>query len=496
MSKVNQFLNSNLSVFLILGFHFIAWLALALVLDIHPDMADHWVWSRFLSGGYYEHPPMIAFTIKMATLIGGDNVLTLKTGAIVFSTLIMFLSYRVGILFFNRRTALIFLLILECVPFYSIGSIFWSIDHPFLFFWLSGMFFVGKYLKNGNVNWFLPLGVALGLGALSKYTTVLFPVCLLIWCVYEKNHRKLLLSPKVYLSAIIAILVIFPNLYWNYQNDWITFGFVVGKGLTGDSSIYNFLYFTGVQFVVFSIIYSFYFWINLLLRKTTISKLFTSTSFNRSGGSFLFITGLFPILFFSLSSLSGGYSDPSWANASYLSLFLLLARFIDKEIAGGKGKREALILASAFFIDFLLVAVIVLHIFMNAFSLTNNEFLFKVTGWPDTASQISEVLQRNDIKTPEYVIAREYQMASVLSLYIKNQPLPHSIEKPRRNQWSPVEKVLKGGAILVCELDECEAALADLKKRFPHPFLFLGKTAITHYTKKIRETKIYYMAGQ
>ncbi len=40
----------------LLLFHFLIWFSLGMALDLHPDAADHWVWSQYLSWGYYEHP--------------------------------------------------------------------------------------------------------------------------------------------------------------------------------------------------------------------------------------------------------------------------------------------------------------------------------------------------------------------------------------------------------------------------------------------------------
>ena len=47
----------------------------------HPDMLDHWVWSRYLSFSYYEHPPMIAWLIRGITLIGGNTETALEIGS-------------------------------------------------------------------------------------------------------------------------------------------------------------------------------------------------------------------------------------------------------------------------------------------------------------------------------------------------------------------------------------------------------------------------------
>jgi 4-amino-4-deoxy-L-arabinose transferase-like glycosyltransferase len=59
------------------------WLVLTLALVIRlivsgqfllvPDEANYWQWSRYLDIGYYDHPPMIAWTIWLATTLFGQN---------------------------------------------------------------------------------------------------------------------------------------------------------------------------------------------------------------------------------------------------------------------------------------------------------------------------------------------------------------------------------------------------------------------------------------
>jgi 4-amino-4-deoxy-L-arabinose transferase-like glycosyltransferase len=492
MSFVNRFLNWNSAIYIVLGAHFIVWFGFALMLDVHPDMADHWVWSRFLAGGYYEHPPGVALTIRAATLLGGSSVLTLKLGSIIFSVLMMLSCFLVGKQFFNQRSALIFVLILETVPAFSMGSIFWSIDHPLLLFWLLALLFVGKYIKSKNLNWFFPFGVVAGLGALSKYTMILLPISLVIWCLRHKEHRRLLYHWKVYAGALLAFLLLSPHLYWNYQNQYQALGFAVGKGLTGGYSLQSLLEFIGAQFFVFSIVYTVYFWL------TFGRRLFSGrVAFVKCGDStsFLWITGVMPTVFFTISSYFGKYTDPSWLNISYLSLFLLLAQHIDLEIFHGKAVRESLTYLLASVVNLTIAVLVILHLNLNIFAITNDDGIFKMIGWRDTSKQISQLFAKQQISVPEYVISREYQTASALALYMDHQPFPHSIEKLGRNQWSPVVKILEQGAVLVCPPEKCKETLRAAEARFQRPFKFMGATALSGHKAGIRELRVYYLPG-
>ena len=45
-----------------------AWVALRFWFASHrplvPDEAYYWVWSRHLAGGYFDHPPVVAYMIR------------------------------------------------------------------------------------------------------------------------------------------------------------------------------------------------------------------------------------------------------------------------------------------------------------------------------------------------------------------------------------------------------------------------------------------------
>ena len=102
-----------------MAFHCLLWFSLGLILDLHPDTADHWVWSRYLSWGYYEHPPMVAWVIRFFTRLLGNNQWDVQTAAqavALFSFLGIFLLAMEA---YNTRTAFFSILILEAAPLFS-----------------------------------------------------------------------------------------------------------------------------------------------------------------------------------------------------------------------------------------------------------------------------------------------------------------------------------------------------------------------------------------
>ena len=65
----------------------------------------------------------------------------------------------------------------------------------------------------------------MGLAFNSKYTALLLQIGLLAFLVFSAKYRKLLVSPWVWASLLISVMVTFPVWYWNYQNEFASFLF-------------------------------------------------------------------------------------------------------------------------------------------------------------------------------------------------------------------------------------------------------------------------------
>ena len=83
---------------------FRSWVAARM--GLAPDEAYYWLWSRFPSGGYYDHPPMIAWWIAASTKLFGDTALGIRA-SVVLSVLVTTIAvYRTAIeLELEQRTA-------------------------------------------------------------------------------------------------------------------------------------------------------------------------------------------------------------------------------------------------------------------------------------------------------------------------------------------------------------------------------------------------------
>ncbi|MBP7551083.1 MAG: glycosyltransferase family 39 protein, partial [Gemmatimonadaceae bacterium] len=61
-------------------------LALAAVVPLFPDEAYYWEWSRRLAGGYFDHPPGIAWLVRAGTALLGPSPFAVRLAPILVAS--------------------------------------------------------------------------------------------------------------------------------------------------------------------------------------------------------------------------------------------------------------------------------------------------------------------------------------------------------------------------------------------------------------------------
>ena len=213
-----------------LGFIFACFLlrlVVAAVMPITAPEAYYWEWSQDLAWGYFDHPPMIAYVIRLFTLIGGDSTFFVRLGALTLSLLTTIVLYLLAKEMFGRATALAACGLFQILPFFVAVSVLSVPDAPLAFFWILTIYFVHRATIRGQVHFWYAAGLSLGLDLLSKYHAFLMLPSILVYLLCSPDLRKWLLRKEPYLALLIAFLVFFPNLYWNLDQQTSTFRFLL-----------------------------------------------------------------------------------------------------------------------------------------------------------------------------------------------------------------------------------------------------------------------------
>lgn len=211
----------------------------AVLTPIIEDEAYYWMFSKHLDFGYFDHPPMVAFIIKLGTLLFSDTTLGVRFITIVFSALTLKIIWH---LIPNTKktqpySELIFIGIVLSMPLFNLYSFITTPDTGLLFFSALFLLALNNILKKESFLNMLFFGASAALLMYSKYHGGIVILLAVIFNV------KLLKSWFTYGAGFFALLLITPHIYWQYQNDFITFNFHLFQRAGGGFRLENINYY-------------------------------------------------------------------------------------------------------------------------------------------------------------------------------------------------------------------------------------------------------------
>ena len=199
------------------------------------DEAYYWMWSKSLAGGYYDHPPMVAYVIRLGTMIAGDTELGVRLVSILLALPMSWAVYQAAdVLFGGTRVAATSAILLNVTLMAAVGTMIVTPDAPLLVASSFILFSLTKVLQTGRGAWWLAVGLAAGAALLSKYTALFFGPAILIWLVAVPKLRRWLISPWLYLGGLVALGMFAPVILWNADHHWVSFIKQMGRARIED----------------------------------------------------------------------------------------------------------------------------------------------------------------------------------------------------------------------------------------------------------------------
>jgi 4-amino-4-deoxy-L-arabinose transferase-like glycosyltransferase len=198
-------------------------LHLALRFPLSPDETYYWEWSRHLGWSYFDQGPMIAWWIRASCLMFGDTQLGVRAGIIFAFALTQIILYVLFRDLFGERIAILGLFLLSITPLALVGGFVATYDPLLVLSWSSAMFFASRAIAFQSRPAWLGVGVAFGLGMLSKHTMALFIPCVALAICFHPNGRASFRGPWPYVGLFAATLIFLPSLWWQSNHDWMTY---------------------------------------------------------------------------------------------------------------------------------------------------------------------------------------------------------------------------------------------------------------------------------
>ncbi|BDG07046.1 glycosyltransferase family 39 protein [Anaeromyxobacter paludicola] len=202
------------------------------LLPLSPQEAYYWQYARHPALSYFDHPPLAAWTIALATRLAGATERGVRLAAAVHSVLFCAFFFLAGRRLFGPRAALAALAAALATPLLSLGQVVITPDGPLLAGWMGALYF-GLRALDGSGAWLLAAGLAAGAAALGKYTGLLLLPQLLALLLLDARGRRLLRGPWPWLGALLALAVFSPVVAWNAAHGWQSFRFQLADRAAG-----------------------------------------------------------------------------------------------------------------------------------------------------------------------------------------------------------------------------------------------------------------------
>jgi 4-amino-4-deoxy-L-arabinose transferase-like glycosyltransferase len=187
------------------------------------DEAYYRLWAQSLQFGYFDHPPMIAWWIRLGETIAGDTSLgvrlipVLSCGA---TTLLVFdLAQRLGLAAKAAERAAVWT---NATLLIGAGGMIATPDAAAVPFWALTLWCLVR-ADEENKAWWLAAGLFAGLAAISKYSALFLAPGVGLWLLWKPGGLSALRKPWPWLAALIAAAVFSVNLVWNAEHHWVSF---------------------------------------------------------------------------------------------------------------------------------------------------------------------------------------------------------------------------------------------------------------------------------
>jgi undecaprenyl-diphosphatase len=369
-----------------------AWLTAASGLEMHFDEAQYWSWTKALDWSYATKGPLLTWLIFLSESLFGHGEWQARLPGWIAASLFLIILHAFARDLWDSRSAGWWALLLGLLtPVYGLLGMVMTTDIFLFLFWSWGLWAAYRALiRDRRLAWY-ELGLAAGIGVLTKLSIGLLPAAVGLFVLIHPNYRRHLRDPHVWGGIGLLLLCAAPVIYWNWLHGWVMFRHNVGHVSHETWSLLRVGEFLLGQWVMLSPL-------------VVLAALPAVRRPVDAGGRFIWTVSLGCLLFFLIKAASAEILL-NWAGPVYIGFLVLFAGHIDRLSRWLRG----------LFYAGLTLSLVMLALVMSpaSFSLPEaNWGLKKLRAWREPVAQLAQLAGPVD-----YIMAPEYRLASELHFY-------------------------------------------------------------------------------
>ncbi len=197
--------------------------------NLHTDTLEAAYWGRDLAWGYSKHPPLVSWLLTYVLRPGSAPILTLLVLGQALALLSAWYVYDLVRIIAGQPAAVLaacMMMITSVATFYAPQVNHNTVLVPFC---AAVMNYGYRFMDRRRLIDAMGLGIATGLGMITKYEIIFALVPLLALSIITPRFRDVFLSIKTWLAIFISIAMFLPHLQWLSSHGWSSLSRAVGS---------------------------------------------------------------------------------------------------------------------------------------------------------------------------------------------------------------------------------------------------------------------------
>ena len=211
---------------LLIAFTSLLHLYIAGRVGLGTDEAHYALYALHLDWSYFDHPPLVGWLQALVLPVSQSDTALRVMPILLFAASSVVLFRLANEIFPDEGPwlGLISVLLMYSGVMFQLLGLGMVPDSPLLFFGLMAMLMLVRAIRTSGIRYWLLFGVSMGLAGLSKYSAIFLVVSAAAFISLE-HKWALVKTPGPWISAIIALVIISPVIYWNSTHDLASFSY-------------------------------------------------------------------------------------------------------------------------------------------------------------------------------------------------------------------------------------------------------------------------------
>lgn len=188
------------------------------VYELHRDEFLYYEQGQHFALGYLENPPLLPWLGMISSWLGG-SVFWIKFWPSLFGAFTVVITCLLTAEFGGKAFAQFIAGLAILGGAYMRMHFLFQPNAPEIFFWTLSIYFLVRFIKNKETRFLFAFVVGISLSWWSKYSVAFLAAAIFIGLLLS-IHRSIFLKKQTYIALLLGLILILPNIVWQYQHKW------------------------------------------------------------------------------------------------------------------------------------------------------------------------------------------------------------------------------------------------------------------------------------